>query len=191
MALDERKESEGAPAERQPSGSPASRRGDWASFWNEPFTSWLHQRGSDHPFDVFRRHPAGASERDPSWTPEIETFQRANEFVVRADLPGMKREDITLQVTEDALTVEGERRSEAAEQREGYYRTERTYGSFCRVIPLPEGALADTAKASFENGVLEVVMQAPPREVSRGRRLEIPEAPSGRQSQSKTQVFPE
>ena len=51
----------------------------------------------------------------------------------------------------------------------------RTYGRFCRMVPLPEGAISDSAKASFKNGVLEVVLQAPPHEVSRGRRIEITE----------------
>jgi HSP20 family molecular chaperone IbpA len=175
MALDERKD----------------RRDDWSSFWNEPFTSWLRQRGPDHPFGFFRRHPAGASERDVNWTPDIETFQRGDQFVVRVDLPGITRDDITLQVTDDALTIEGERRSEFTEHHNGLYRTERTYGNFSRVIPLPGGAMGDTARASFENGVLEVAMQAPPREVSRGSRVEVEIVESSQGRESKKPIFPE
>ena len=102
----------------------------------------------------------------------------------------MKKDDITVQLTDDALTIEGERRDEREEHREGYFRSERSYGSFYRAVPLPEGALADTAKASFTNGVLEVVVQAPPREVSRGRRLDISGTDEAKRDQTKT-VFPE
>jgi HSP20 family protein len=107
------------------------------------------------------------------WSPAIEAFQRGNEFVVRADVPGLKKEDLSVEVGDDALTIRGERTDDHEEEREGYFRSERSYGSFCRVIPLPEGAMADSAKANFKNGVLEVVMQAPSREVRRGRKIEI------------------
>jgi HSP20 family protein len=74
------------------------------------------------------------------------------------------------------MTIQGERKEQHEEEREGWYRNERTYGSFYRAVPLPEGTIADSAKATFKNGVLEVVLQTPPREVSRGRRLDIKEA---------------
>jgi HSP20 family protein len=109
------------------------------------------------------------------WSPQIETFQRGDQFIVRADLPGMKKEDIDVEVTDQGISIQGERREEHQEDREGYYRSERSYGSFYRVIPLPEGAITESSKATFKDGVLEVSVQAPPREVSRGRRLEISE----------------
>jgi HSP20 family protein len=71
----------------------------------------------------------------------------------------------------NALSLESRRQPE----REGMYRSERSHGSFSRGIPLPEGTITDQAKASFENGVLEITMPAPPEQVSRGRRLEITE----------------
>ncbi len=70
-------------------------------------------------------------------------------------------------------SIQGERRQEHEEEHEGWYRNERSCGTFYRAMPLPEGTIADSAKASFKDGVLEVALQAPPREVSRGRRLEI------------------
>ena len=73
------------------------------------------------------------------------------------------------------LTVEGERRSENEEKGEGFYRTERSYGSFRREIPLPEGVNTENAKAEFKNGVLEISMQAPPQIASGKKRLEISE----------------
>jgi HSP20 family protein len=109
------------------------------------------------------------------WAPQIDVFQRNNELVVKADLPGLKKDEVKIDVTDDAITIQGERRSEHEEEREGVYRSERSYGSFCRVVPLPEGAITDQAKATFNNGVLEITMPAPPEQVTRGRRLEISE----------------
>jgi HSP20 family protein len=93
--------------------------------------------------------------------------------VVRADLPGLEKNDVKVDIADDVLTIQGERKQEHEEEHEGWYRSERSYGSFYRAVPLPEGTIADSAKANFKNGVLEVTLQAPPKEVSRGRRLEI------------------
>ena len=106
------------------------------------------------------------------WVPEIEVLQKNGEFIVRADLPGLKKENVKVEITENVLTLSGERKEEKEEKREGYYRSERSYGSFYRQIPLPEGAKTDTAKAEFSDGVLEVTMQAPAREPQK-RLLEI------------------
>ena len=105
-------------------------------------------------------------------------FVREGELVVRADLPGLTKDDVKVEVTDDAIQISGERKSEHEEKGEGYYRSERSYGSFYRSIPLPEGVNADSANATFRNGVLEISMQAPQRE-SRGRRLEIKEGGAG------------
>jgi HSP20 family protein len=109
------------------------------------------------------------------WTPEVEFYQQNNEFVVRADLPGLKREDISVDITDDEVTIAGERRKEQESERGGVYRSERSYGSFSRTIRLPEGAMTDQAKATFKDGVLEIKMPAPPDQVTRGRRLDIKE----------------
>ncbi len=109
------------------------------------------------------------------WTPEIEVYQRNNELVVRADLPGLKKDDVRVDIADDDITISGERRQEHETERAGVYRSERSYGSFCRTIPLPQGAMTDQAKATFRNGVLEITMPSPP-EQTRGRRLEIKDA---------------
>jgi HSP20 family protein len=108
-----------------------------------------------------------------AWAPEVDIVQKNNELTVKVDLPGLKRDEVTVDVSEDAITIQGERRRESEEEREGFYRSERSYGSFYRVIPLPEGAITDEAKATFRDGVLEITMPAPPK--SKGRRLEIAE----------------
>jgi HSP20 family protein len=118
----------------------------------------------------------GSQRELQSWTPPVEVFHRDNELVVRADLPGLSKDDIKVDVTEDRITLQGERRSEHEEKREGLYRSERSYGSFSRVIPVPEGTITDQAKATFKDGVLEITMPAPPEQVRRGRRLEITES---------------
>jgi HSP20 family protein len=110
---------------------------------------------------------------DWSWTPDVEVFHRNDELVVRADLPGLNKDDVKVDVTENGITIQGERKREHEEEREGRYRSERSYGSFYRMIPLPDGAITDQAKAKFKDGVLEITMPAPPEHVRRGRRLEI------------------
>jgi HSP20 family protein len=132
--------------------SPRFARRNWGSPW------W---RGGQAQWDV--------------WNPDVEVFQRGNEIVVRADLPGLKREDVKVDVTDDGITIQGERRREEKEEREGFYRSERSYGTFTRFIPLPEGAITDQAKAHFKDGVLQITVPAPPEQVSRGRRIEIGE----------------
>lgn len=108
------------------------------------------------------------------WVPELEVLQSNGEFIVRADLPGLKRDDVKVELTNDVLTISGERKEEKEEKLEGYYRTERRYGSFYRQVPLPEGAKIDTAKAEFNDGVLRVLIQVPAREPQK-RVLEIKE----------------
>jgi HSP20 family protein len=115
----------------------------------------------------------GSSRDVTSWVPKVDVVQRGNELVVRADLPGVKPDDVAVEISDEAITISGERQDEHAEERGNIYRFERTYGAFLREIPLPEGAIVDQAKASFEGGVLEIMVPAPPEQVSRGRRLEI------------------
>lgn len=110
-----------------------------------------------------------------TWAPQVDVSQQNNELTIRADLPGMNKDDVKVDVTEDAVVIQGERKREHEEERGGVFRSERSYGSFYRTIPLPEGAIADQAKATFKNGVLEIRMPSPPEQVSRGRRLEISE----------------
>src|SRR5262245_3610764 len=106
------------------------------------------------------------------WAPQIEVFERGGEFIVRAELPGLTRNDGKVEITDDALIIRGERKQEHKEEREGWYRSERRYGSFFRRIPVPEGINLDDASASFRDGVLEITMAAPKRE-ERRRTIDI------------------
>jgi HSP20 family protein len=91
-----------------------------------------------------------------SWSPTVEVKEVNGKLLVSAELPGLKKGDVKVQVTEDALILEGERKLEKEEKREGYYHSERSYGHFYRSIPLPEGAILEKATAEFTNGILEV-----------------------------------
>jgi HSP20 family protein len=90
------------------------------------------------------------------WTPSVEVFERDNNLVVRAELPGLDKDDVKVELTDDGLVIEGERKREREERLEGGYRSEIEYGRFYRMIPLPEGVNVDQAQARMNNGVLEV-----------------------------------
>jgi HSP20 family protein len=92
------------------------------------------------------------------FAPAVEVERKNNTFSVKAELPGMKMEDIKVEVNDDGLVIEGERKHEAKTEKEGYFRTECSYGHFRRVIPLPEGAKAENAQAKYNNGMLEVTV---------------------------------
>lgn len=107
-----------------------------------------------------------------SWLPAVEVFTRGNELVARADLPGLKRDDVTVEIVEDQLVIHGERRNDREERGDGFYHSERSYGSFLRTIPLPEGTDAEGIAASFADGVLEVRVPLPKQE-ERRKKVEI------------------
>lgn len=111
------------------------------------------------------------------WAPTLEVFERKGDFIVRADLPGMKKGDITIEFTDRELTLKGERSREKEDKGENFYRSEREYGSFFRTVPLPEGVKVNDAKAVVKDGVLEIRMPLA-RALSSTKRLEIEEAPA-------------
>ena len=115
-----------------------------------------------------------------AWAPQIEMFERENQLVIRADLPGLKKDDVQIELRDDSVVIQGERQEERKEEREGFYSTERTYGRFYREIPLPEGADTDEATATFRDGVLEIAIPRAEGE-TRGRQLEIQDAQSAEQ----------
>jgi HSP20 family protein len=112
------------------------------------------------------------------WTPYVEVFEKPDELVVRAELPGLKKEQITVEIAKGELTISGERNEEEETKEQGFYRSERSYGSFLRTIPLPEGANVQTATATVKDGVLEVKMPVAKVEPPR-RRLEIIDEATG------------
>jgi len=117
---------------------------------------------------------APVGEREQAlWAPDLEVSQDKGKLHVRLDLPGLKTEDVKIEITDEALTVEGERHQEEEKKEKGYYRTERSYGRFFRSIPLPEGARPDSAQASFTDGVLEIAIDVNAPQPPAARRIEI------------------
>src|SRR5262249_21559769 len=99
----------------------------------------------------------GWSWDDPGgWAPPVEVRERNNNLEITAELAGLNKGDLKVEVNEEGLVIQGEKRREQQTSEGGYHRSERTYGHFYRRIPVPEGAEADKAKAEFKNGILEV-----------------------------------
>ncbi|HET7221453.1 MAG TPA: Hsp20/alpha crystallin family protein [Vicinamibacterales bacterium] len=111
-----------------------------------------------------------------NWFPEIDVFEKDNRLVTRVDLPGMKKEDVKVEVTDGNLTISGERKSETEEKKDRFYRSERQYGSFYRAVPLPEGVKLEDIQATFADGVLEVSIPFPAKQEVKPRTVEIKDA---------------
>jgi len=101
---------------------------------------------------------AGGSRR---WIPALDVVEGEGEYVLRADLPGLTEQDVKIELQDNVLTIAGERKSESEERKQGYYRLERSSGSFKRALTLPEGVDASKVTASFDRGVLEVHVPKP------------------------------
>jgi HSP20 family protein len=105
------------------------------------------------------------------WTPAVEVREAGNNLVVAADLPGIDPNDVKIEVDNNTLVIQGERKREEHKEGQGFSRSERFYGVFFRAIPLPENAKLDEARAEFRNGVLEVTV---PMNQEQMQRKQIP-----------------
>jgi HSP20 family protein len=110
-----------------------------------------------------------------TWFPTIEVFEKDNRLVTKVDLPGLKKEDVKVEVTDSHLAISGERKREKEEEKKNVYRCERDYGSFYRVVPLPDGVKLDDIKATFADGVLEVSVPLRAQPEAKVRKIEIRE----------------
>jgi HSP20 family protein len=119
----------------------------------------------------FGRREAGQASTARRWVPAMDLAETDDQLVLRADLPGLQREDIEIEVKDNVLTIAGERKAEHESKGEGYHRIERSFGRFSRSLGLPRGIDAGSVTASFENGVLEVRMPKP--EERKATRVEI------------------
>jgi HSP20 family protein len=128
----------------------------------EPFS-----REVDRLFDAF----FGAERGTRQWVPPVDLVEADDHFVLKADLPGLSEADVSIEVQDGALTISGERKAEHETQERGWYRIERSFGSFSRSLTLPDGVDTDAISASFEHGVLEV--RVPKPEQRKPRRVEI------------------
>ncbi|HKT45883.1 MAG TPA: Hsp20/alpha crystallin family protein [Candidatus Acidoferrales bacterium] len=138
----------------------------------------------DRAFGFGGLRRSGSSQQDFDWIPPVELRQEGNNLVARVDLPGMDENDIKVEVTEDGLEISGEREQETTSEEGGTRRSEISYGRFYRLIPLPEGADTENAKANFQKGVLEVTI---PVSHPQQTRKSIPISTSAQSSQGATQ----
>lgn len=134
---------------------------------------------TSNPFSLMRRMTeemdrliqGSAQEREggglAAWSPAIEVSERDGKYNVRAELPGLSPQEVKIEVANDELVIQGERKYEHEENEGGWRRTERQYGAFYRTIPLPEGADVEHANARFQNGLLEVSIPVPQQKQNR------------------------
>jgi HSP20 family protein len=139
------------------------------------FTEEMESLFDDFGFDRNWLTPLtqGTTLAQGPWHPQVEMFERGNEIVVHADLPGLTKDDVKVEIADGGITIEGERKNDNEVKGQGYYRSERSYGKFSRHLPLPDGVNSEDANATFRNGVLEVTLPAPQRAERKPRRLEI------------------
>ena len=124
-------------------------------------------------FDTFFGSPRanGADARARRWVPAMDLVETEDALVLKADLPGLERDDVTIEVKDGVLTVSGERRQAHSEKADGYYRVERAFGGFSRSLSLPKGVDAEQVSASMDKGVLSV--RVPKPEERKPHRVEI------------------
>ena len=132
----------------------------------EPFSSEINRL-----FDTLFETTNGSTTRSQRWMPAMDLVEAEDHFLLKADLPGLSEEDVTIEVQDNVLTVSGERKAEHERKEKGFYRLERAFGRFSRSLTLPEGVNADAISASFDKGVLEVSIPKP--EERKPRRISI------------------
>jgi HSP20 family protein len=154
----------------QQRGGELQRRGAYPSLFGMRPAELLHA----NPFALMRRMTEemdrwfeGRAQGEMSlWSPAVEVTEHEGKLEVIADLPGINENDVKVEVTDEGLVIQGERKREREEKGERYYRSERSYGQFYRLIPLPENANLDQARAEFHNGELHVSIPVPERKPS-------------------------
>ena len=105
------------------------------------------------------------------WVPAMDLVEADDHFVLKADLPGLAEDDVAIEVQDNVLTISGSREAEHERKEKGWYRLERSYGSFSRSLTLPDGVDADKVEANFDRGVLEI--RVPKPEERKPRRISI------------------
>ncbi len=127
-------------------------------------------------FDTFFSTGNDSSSRARRWVPAMDLVETQDALVLTADLPGMERDDVSIEVKDRTLVVSGERRDQHAEKAEGFYRVERSFGGFSRTLTLPDGIVSEQIEADFDKGVLEIRIPKPeerkPQRIQIGSRSE-------------------
>lgn len=106
-------------------------------------------------------------------SPNVDIYEEEKEVVVKAELPGLSKADLDINISDDIITISGEKKSEEKVEKKNYYRMERSYGTFTRKLHLPVATVSDKAKASFKNGVLEIHIPKTEEAQSRSRKIPV------------------
>lgn len=126
-----------------------------------------------HPFSLFSRPPWGFGDV-PGFgvpSPTVDIFEEGGDMVVKAEIPGISKEDLNVSITEDSLTISGEKKQEEKVEKKDYHRIERSYGSFSRSFRLPDNVSGEKAKASFKDGILEI--RLPKTKETKAKKIQI------------------
>ena len=145
---------------------------------------WAPSREMERLFEEFFEDPLvpGFRRRLPMWrrfrelegvSPAADMIDKKNEIVVKAEVPGVEKEDIKISLTDNTLTIKGETKKEKEEKDEDYYYSEISYGSFARTLTLPERVQGDKVKASFKNGILEIHLPKSPESKAKDIKVEV------------------
>jgi HSP20 family protein len=110
---------------------------------------------------------------DRTWTPAIDVEEKDGGYLVKADLPGLKKDDIHIELRNSVLTLRGERRDEHEENKAGFYKVERTFGSFERSLRVPEGVTEKDIHAKYTDGVLELKIPAPAAKEQKALEIKV------------------
>ena len=136
-------------------------------------------------FDTPTQSNGGTMRR---WMPAMDLVEAESHFVLTADLPGLSEEDVNIEVEERVLTISGERKAEHTENKDGYHRVERAFGSFSRSLTLPEGVNAEAVSASFDRGVLEVRIPKPEQRKPRRVAISVGDQPATIEAEAASQA---
>lgn len=125
------------------------------------------------PFSLLRPSLTGRLSGAEFVTPSVDIFEEGDNIVVKADLPGLSKDDINITLVDDVMTISGEKRMEETTHEKNYYAHERSYGKFSRTIRLPIQVMGDRAKAKFENGILEISVPKTEEAKRKEKKIEI------------------
>jgi HSP20 family protein len=133
------------------------------------------QQEMNRLFGTFLDPQSGVDVGARRWVPATDLVEEGDHYVLRADLPGVSEDQLKVELEDNVLTISGERKSEHEQRKNGYYRVERASGRFARSLTVPEGVDADSIKARFEHGVLEVTIPKPPERKPRRVAIDVGE----------------
>lgn len=142
---------------------------------DHPFYSLQKEMNSlfDNFFRGFDVAPRGFAAQMAGFTPSVDVKENDKEFIIKAELPGVEEKDIDVTVMNDAVTIKGEKKEEKEDKDKNYYYMERSYGSFCRVIPLEAEIEAGKAEAKFKNGILDIKIPKNQNAKTKGTKISI------------------